>query len=196
MFNNLIHHSIVLLVFMPQIIVAFQPVTENNHVLVGYVFQQLQARDWFSCIQACHDEPRCISYNYERSAGANGLCELNDCGVKDLCDRNNSLIYSLGFVFQQIRQKEVSTVSIPLRGVKGRLYLTQGLKLNQLRYDKCCSKEISYFLRIFLSIMRPEFTLLLVRLFCKSNLHLCLECRNLKKSSKIVRIFLLAYSLR
>ena len=58
------------------IAIAFQPVTENNHVLVGHVFQQLHARDWFNCIQACHDEPRCISYNYERSADANGLCEL------------------------------------------------------------------------------------------------------------------------
>ncbi|KAL9978877.1 hypothetical protein ACROYT_G016459 [Oculina patagonica] len=52
---------------------------------------------------ACHDEPRCISYNYERSAGANGLCELNDCGVEDR-NRDKSLIYSKGFVFQQIRE--------------------------------------------------------------------------------------------
>jgi len=113
MFSNLIYHSILLLFFVPQKIVAFQPVTENNHALVGHVFQQLFAKDWFNCIQACHDEPRCISYNYQRSAGANGLCELNDYGVEDLCDRSTSLIYSLGFVFQQIRQSEVSTVSIP-----------------------------------------------------------------------------------
>lgn len=152
MFRNLIYLGLLVRSLrQPTFILAFRPITQNNHVLVGHVFQQLHIRDWFSCIQACHGEPRCISYNYERSAGANGLCELNECGVKDLCVRNNSLIYSLGFVFQQIRQKEVSTVSIPLRGVKGRLYLTQGLKLNQLRYDKCCSKEISYSLRIFLS---------------------------------------------
>ena len=88
-------------------ILAFQPVTENNHVLVGHIFQQLHARDWFSCIQACQDEPRCISYNYERSAGANGLCELNECGVEDLCDRQSSLISSKGFVFQQIRESKV-----------------------------------------------------------------------------------------
>ena len=90
------------------IAIAFQPVTENNHVLVGRVFQQLYARDWFNCIQACHDEPRCISYNYERSADANGLCELNDCGVEGLCDRDKSLIYSVGFVFQQLREGKVS----------------------------------------------------------------------------------------
>ncbi|KAL9978996.1 hypothetical protein ACROYT_G016585 [Oculina patagonica] len=79
-------------------------VTHNNHVLVGHVFRQLFAKDWLNCIQACHDEPRCISYNYEKKlAGANGLCELNDCGVEDLCDCDKSLIYTVGSVFQQIR---------------------------------------------------------------------------------------------
>jgi len=112
MFSNLIYLIALLLISMRQKILAFQPITENNHVLVGHVFQQLLTRDWFNCIQSCHDEPRCISYNCERSAGANGLCELNDCGVEDLCDRNKSLIYSLGFIFQQIRQSEVSTVSV------------------------------------------------------------------------------------
>ena len=112
MFKNLIYLTGILLISMRQNILAFQPVTENNHILVGHVFQQLHARDWFNCIQACHDQPRCISYNYERSAGANGLCELNDGGVEDLCDRNKPLIYSLGFLFQQIRQSKVSTVSV------------------------------------------------------------------------------------
>jgi len=87
---------------------AFQPVTENNNVMVGHVFQQIHARDWFNCIQACHDEPRCISYNYQRSAGDNGLCELNDNGAESFCDREKSLIYSKGFVFQQIREGKVS----------------------------------------------------------------------------------------
>ena len=91
---------------------AFQTVTRNNQVFVGHVFQQLYTRDWFNCIQACHNEPRCISYNYERSAGANGLCELNDCGVEDLCDRDMSLIFSKGFVFQQIRDRKVSKIPV------------------------------------------------------------------------------------
>ena len=87
---------------------AFQPITKNNHVLVGHVLQQFYARDWFNCIQACHDEPKCISYNYQRSTGANGLCELNHCGLDRTYERDKSLIYSTGFVFQQIRKGEVS----------------------------------------------------------------------------------------
>ena len=90
---------------------AFQPLTKKDHVLVGHVFQQLFATDWFNCIRACHDEPRCISYNYERSAGANGLCELNDFGIDTLCETEKSLIYSTGFVFQQIREGKVSLLT-------------------------------------------------------------------------------------
>ncbi|XP_022792600.1 uncharacterized protein LOC111331702 [Stylophora pistillata] len=78
--------------------------TENNHVLVEYAFKHFFARDWLNCIQACHDEERCISYNYERSKGANGFCELNDCGVEKFSHENRLLIYSLGFVYQQIRK--------------------------------------------------------------------------------------------
>ncbi|KAJ7357592.1 hypothetical protein OS493_024405 [Desmophyllum pertusum] len=105
MFKNIAYLQLLAALFQG-IISAFQPITENNHVLVGHVFQQLYSRDWFSCIQACQDEPRCISYNYERSARVNGQCELNDCGVEDLCDRDKSLIYSVGFVFQQIRENK------------------------------------------------------------------------------------------
>ena len=108
MFRNLIYLGLLVRSLrQPTFILAFRPITQNNHVLVGHVFQQLHIRDWFSCIQACHDEPRCISYNYQTSAGANGLCELNDCEVQSFCDRLGSFIYSEGFVFQQIRESKV-----------------------------------------------------------------------------------------
>jgi len=107
MFKGFVYLGLLLQFSKEPNILAFQPITEPNHVLVDHVFQQLFGRDWFNCIQACHDEPRCISYNYERSAGTNGLCELNDCGVESLCDRHSFLMYSKGFVFQQIRESKV-----------------------------------------------------------------------------------------
>ena len=110
MVRNFVYLVLLLGILMKQKLSAFQLATENNHVLVGHVFQQFYARDWFNCIQICHDEPRCISYNYQRSAGANGLCELNDCGVKGLDDKDKSLFVSRGFVFQQIRETKVSTI--------------------------------------------------------------------------------------
>ena len=57
---------------------------------------------------------------------ANGLCELNDCGFEDLCNRDKFLTYSKGFVFQQIKTiiKKVSnmidkTKLVPCQVIKG-----------------------------------------------------------------------------
>ena len=110
MLKYLVFLKLVLVFVQHKLIFAIQPTTKNNHVLAGHVFQAFTATDWFNCLQTCHDDPRCISYNYQRSAEANGLCELNDCGVEDFCDREGSIFYSPGFVFQQIRTSKVSAV--------------------------------------------------------------------------------------
>ena len=94
MTDQLLRFTFLLALIQGPITLALHPSTENNHTLVG-------------CIQACHDESRCISYNYERSASADGLCELNYCGVEELSYRDRLLIYSTGFVHQQIRRRKV-----------------------------------------------------------------------------------------
>lgn len=129
-----------LLALIQEIIVALYPLTENNTVLVGYAFQRFCARDWFNCVQACHDEPGCISYNYERSAGANGLCELNHCGVEELSYRNRLLIYSSGFVYQKIRKGKVSfTLGLDSEGLCCERYLLfLNEKLQSLRSMAQC----------------------------------------------------------
>ena len=106
MFKNLVFLRL-LTELLQGICASFQPTTANNRVLVGHVFQQIYAKDWFSCIQACHDEAKCISYNYDKSAGENGLCELSKAGL-DLCNKDKFLVYSMGFVFQQLREEKVS----------------------------------------------------------------------------------------
>lgn len=111
MFKHLVYLAFILVLYQPNVL-AFQVVTENNHALVGHIFQTIYTSDWLSCIQICHDEPRCVSYNYRKSADDNGLCELNDCGVEDLCHKEKSLIYSPCYVFQQIRQGKVSFVTV------------------------------------------------------------------------------------
>lgn len=107
MFKNLVFLRLLTELLPQGICASFQPTTANNRVLVGHVFQQLHAKGWFNCIQACHDEARCISYNYNKSASENGLCELSNAGL-DLCNNEESLVYSMGFVFQQLREEKVS----------------------------------------------------------------------------------------
>ena len=73
----------------------------KDHILVGHVFQTVSYTDsWLNCVQVCLDEPRYISYNFKVNSGP---CELNDCGHGEMCDRDKSLLYSRGFVFQQLR---------------------------------------------------------------------------------------------
>lgn len=81
----------------------------KDHLLVGHVFQTVNTDGWLNCVQVCFNEPRCISYNFKIS---NGTCELNDCGLEEMCHLDMSLIYSRGFVFQQLRpRRKVNNLS-------------------------------------------------------------------------------------
>lgn len=73
----------------------------KHHLLASHVFQTIHIDDWLMCVQVCLDEPRCIAYNFKIN---HGPCELIECGLQDICHSDDSLIYSRGFVFQQLRQ--------------------------------------------------------------------------------------------
>lgn len=110
MFEKCVYLMTLLMIFLERI-VALQPSSKNNYVLPGYVFKRFHTKDWLFCIRACHNETGCISYNYDRSSGGNGLCELNECGLEVTCDDNGSLKFLIGFLFQQIREGKVSKIS-------------------------------------------------------------------------------------
>ena len=89
---------------------AFMPFTLPNNALVCDLYRILIDIDWFSCVQTCYNEDRCISYNFKNSVSGTGLCELNKCGVEKSGTCNpKTLVYTPGFVFQQLR-KETSQV--------------------------------------------------------------------------------------
>ncbi|XP_078367111.1 neuronal pentraxin-2-like [Oculina patagonica] len=81
---------------------ALHPVTVPSHMLLGHVYRSLQDCDWLNCIQTCHDDPNCISYNFIRSTHGLGVCEMIDCGLEDLCDIKSQLMFSNGALFQQL----------------------------------------------------------------------------------------------
>lgn len=81
---------------------AFHPITVPSHVLLGHVYRSLQDCEWLNCIQTCHDDPICFSYNFIRSTHGLGLCEMIDCGLEDLCDVNSQLMFLNGALFQQL----------------------------------------------------------------------------------------------
>ena len=115
MLKNFLYFTLLLLLNQVVGMATFQPVTRNNLVLAGRVYQMLYVGEWLSCIQACYDDPRCTSYNYGISAADNGLCELNDCGFQDWCERDTKyLIYFPNFVFQEIRKCQVFPLFFPV----------------------------------------------------------------------------------
>ena len=114
MFEKCVYLMTLLMIFLERI-VALQPSSKNNYVLPGYVFKRFHTKDWLFCIRACHNEAGCISYNYDRSSGGNGLCELNECGLEVTCDGNGSIKFLIGFLFQQIREGKVSKISKSFR---------------------------------------------------------------------------------
>lgn len=95
----------------------------KDHLLVGHVFQTVNTDDWLNCIQVCFDEPRCISYNFKTRKST---CQLNDCGLDEMCDRDKSLIYSRGFMFQQIRPtRKVNNLSELIYHRNNQIYCLQ-----------------------------------------------------------------------
>ena len=91
---------------------AFHPTTVPSHVLLGHVYRSLQDCEWLNCIQTCHEDPKCISYNFIPSMHGLGVCEMNDCGLEDFCGKKTQLVFSNGAFFQQLASLEVRSIMI------------------------------------------------------------------------------------
>ena len=101
-----------LIALSQHLVSAFSANVMHDRALVGYVFQAIYGKDWLGCIRACHEEPQCVSYNYEeKPALATSVCQLNGCELKSGCKREECLIYSPGVVFQWLRETNVSIVA-------------------------------------------------------------------------------------
>jgi len=68
--------------------------------LPGHVEKTVSNVDWLGCLQACHNEPQCISYNYWKE---NKTCEINSNGIQEQCESGKPTIFSRGWIFHQIR---------------------------------------------------------------------------------------------
>lgn len=81
---------------------AFHPITLPSRMLVSHVYRSLQDCDWLNCIQACQEDPHCISYNFIHSVHGLGVCEMIDYGLEDLCGIKSQLVFLHGALFQQL----------------------------------------------------------------------------------------------
>lgn len=55
--------------------------------------------DWMGCLQICHGEPNCISYNYHKDKK---ICKINSDGEKEDCGTEKTIVSTV-WIYHQMR---------------------------------------------------------------------------------------------
>ena len=93
--------TISLICFLAFALIAFCDFTLPNRLLRNTHFQSFSVKDWLQCVEACHAEPSCVSYNYDASNLK--MCQLNNCAFRDRCEAFRNLLVSPNAIFHQLR---------------------------------------------------------------------------------------------
>ena len=80
--------------------------TVHNSLLTGHVFNTVESIDWLQCVQECHKDHMCISYNY---FPPRKICELNNFGFDNRCEAGNNLITATGWIHHVLDISQVIT---------------------------------------------------------------------------------------
>ena len=78
--------------------------TIPNSLLKDHVFKTFVSIDWLQCFEECQKHDMCISYNY---FPAKEICELNNFGVDDRCETDDSLITASGWIYHVLETLQV-----------------------------------------------------------------------------------------
>lgn len=106
--TRILELSLAFLTFLlaPKLAVAFSSFTFKDYTLPSYPYHGLRTQDWMACITGCTQEANCLSYSFEY-AKEDGRCEFHNCGLDERFELEKQLVYSHGFVFQQVKQAKV-----------------------------------------------------------------------------------------
>ena len=85
-------------------------ITRNHRKLRGSTFSSFHSISLALCGLRCQRHTRCVSTNFIKVSVLNeeGVCELNDWGVKLFVEENDDLEYEEGAVYMQLRDMRVS----------------------------------------------------------------------------------------
>ena len=86
-------------------------ITRNHRRLRGSTFSSFHSISLALCGLRCQRHPRCVSTNFRKVSLLNqeeGVCELNDLGVKLPVEENDALEYEEGAVYMQLQDIRVS----------------------------------------------------------------------------------------
>ena len=79
--------------------------TYEGRYLTGNALRILLDVDWVGCLQMCHDEPKCISYNYHKDRK---ICKINSDGEREGCGTEKTIV-SAGWIYHQMRVSILSS---------------------------------------------------------------------------------------
>ena len=78
--------------------------TVHNSLLTGHVFKTVGSLDWLQCVEECHKNELCFSFNY---FPPEKICELNNFGFNDPCEADMNLIQVNGWIYHVWKTSQV-----------------------------------------------------------------------------------------
>lgn len=91
--------------FLPSVSLLFLTIalcnssTYEDRYLPGNALRISWDVDWMGCLQICHGEPKCISYNYHKDKK---ICKINSDEERGGCGTEKTIV-STGWIYHQMR---------------------------------------------------------------------------------------------
>ncbi|XP_031549495.1 fibropellin-3-like [Actinia tenebrosa] len=82
---------------------GFSSYTFKDYSLKIQSYVKMLTVDWLECILACSHDSLCLSYTYQYHKPVSGICELYECGMDHCLTPGKTLVFTRGYVFQQIK---------------------------------------------------------------------------------------------
>ena len=84
----------------------------QNYAMVGHSYKHFKVLSLAKCTKICKSERACISVNFEGSLDSEGCCTFNGCGVEDGEKIHESLLFSPGCTYHQLRPTEAAIAEV------------------------------------------------------------------------------------
>ena len=90
-----------------------QSFSVENYVLDSHTeYKQVTGVSFAKCKRLCKSEKACISVNFEGSLDSEGCCTFNGCGVEDEEKIHESLVFSPGCTYHQLRPTDAAIAEV------------------------------------------------------------------------------------
>ena len=83
-----------------------------NYAMFGHSYKHFKVLSLAKCTKFCKSERACISVNFEGNVDSESSCTFNGCGVEDGEKIHESLVFSPGCTYHQLRPTEAAVAEV------------------------------------------------------------------------------------